>query len=208
MLFRSLKAAANFLVANYGRQKIISMPRSVPKIAIFEEAARTLDIPGGTKMIQEYYRQMRKFGCNILAVVQQYDIIKDSAVRGAMIGNSKMFLITAQQSREDVKEIGEALSLSPKTIETINNYPLPELMDPRERFSAFTYVANDRLRRLVGTVKNVASRELLYAASSDNETFDQRKAALSQYRDIVTGIIEESGAIACAKEESATEPIL
>jgi len=35
---------------------------------------------------------MRKFGCNILAVVQQYDIIKDSAVRGAMIGNSKMFL--------------------------------------------------------------------------------------------------------------------
>jgi hypothetical protein len=24
-------------------------------------------------MIQEYYRQMRKFGCNILAVVQQYE---------------------------------------------------------------------------------------------------------------------------------------
>ena len=63
----------------------------MPKTAIFEEAARTLDIPGGVKMIQEYYRQMRKFGCNILAVVQQYDIIKDSPVRGAMIGNSKMF---------------------------------------------------------------------------------------------------------------------
>jgi hypothetical protein len=43
-------------------------------------------------MIQEYYRQMRKFGCNILAVVQQYDIIKDSAVRGAMIGNAKILL--------------------------------------------------------------------------------------------------------------------
>jgi hypothetical protein len=66
------------------------MPRSVPKIAIFEEAAGTLDIPGGTKRIQEYYRQMRKFGCNILAVVQQYDIIKDSVVRGGIIGNSKM----------------------------------------------------------------------------------------------------------------------
>ena len=64
----------------------------MPKIAIFEGAARTLDIPGGVKMIQEYYRQMRKFGCNILAVVQQYDIIKDSPVRGAMIGNSKMFV--------------------------------------------------------------------------------------------------------------------
>ena len=86
-----MRAAANFLVANYGRQKIISMPRSMPKIAIFEEASRTLDIPGGVRMIQEYYRQMRKFGCNILAVVQQYDVIKNSPVRGAVIGNSKMF---------------------------------------------------------------------------------------------------------------------
>jgi hypothetical protein len=42
-------------------------------------------------MIQEYYRQMRKFGCNILAVVQQYDVLKTSEVRGAMIGNSKIF---------------------------------------------------------------------------------------------------------------------
>jgi hypothetical protein len=49
-----MRAAANFLVANYGRQKIISMPRSTPKIAIFEEASRTLDIPGGVRMIQEY----------------------------------------------------------------------------------------------------------------------------------------------------------
>jgi len=87
-----MRAAANFLVANYGRQKIISMPRSMPKIAIFEEASRTLDIPGGVRMIQEYYRQMRKFGCNILAVVQQYDVIKNSPVRGAVIGNSKRFL--------------------------------------------------------------------------------------------------------------------
>ena len=115
---------------------------------------------------------MRKFGCNILAVVQQYDVLKDSEVRGAMIGNSKMFFITSQQSREDAKEIGMALGLSDKTVETINSYPLPELMDPKERFSAFTYIANDKIRRLVGTVKNVASRELLYAASSDNETFD------------------------------------
>jgi hypothetical protein len=203
-----MRAAANFLVANYGRQKIISMPRAVPKIAIFEEAARTLDIPGGEKMIQEYYRQMRKFGCNILAVVQQYDIIKDSPVRGAMIGNSKMFLITAQQSREDACDIGEAVGLSQKTVDTIHNYPLPELMDPSNRFSAFTYVANDQVRRLVGTVKNVASRELLYAASSDNETFDERTARLATYKNIVTGIMQESEKFACATESAATEPIL
>ena len=43
-------------------------------------------------MIQECYRQMRKFGCTILAVVLQYGVLKTSEVRGAMIGNSKMFL--------------------------------------------------------------------------------------------------------------------
>jgi type IV secretion system protein TrbE len=184
------------------------MPRAVPKIAIFEEAARTLEIPGGIRMIQEYYRQMRKFGCNILAVVQQYDVLKASEVRGAVLGNSKMFFVTAQQSREDAKEIGAALNLSEKTVETINSYPLPELMDPKERFSAFTYIANDKIRKLVGTVKNVASRELLYAASSDNETFDRRAVSLGSYQNIVTGIIQESERLLCASEKSATEPIL
>jgi len=139
-------------------------------------------------MIQEYYRQMRKFGCNILAVVQQYDVIKNSPVRGAMIGNSKMFMITAQQSREDAREIGEALSLSDKTVETINAYPLPELMDPKERFSAFTYVANDQVRQLIGTVKNVASRELLYAASSDNETLESPSGLPSLPGEIVNRV--------------------
>jgi hypothetical protein len=81
-------------------------------------------------------------------------------------------------------------------------------MDPSDRFSAFTYVANDKIRRLVGTVKNVASRELLYAASSDNETFDERTACLASYKNIIAGILQESEKISCATEASATEPVL
>jgi hypothetical protein len=57
-----------------------------------------LDIPPGVRMIQEYYRQMRKFGCNILAVVQQHDIIKDSPVRGAMIGNGITSLVNVRST--------------------------------------------------------------------------------------------------------------
>jgi hypothetical protein len=46
-----LRAGTNFLVANYERQKIVAMP----KVAIFEEAtARTLKIPSGVRMTQEY----------------------------------------------------------------------------------------------------------------------------------------------------------
>jgi hypothetical protein len=40
-------------------------------------------------------------------------------------GNLKMFLITAQQSREDAHDICEASGLSQKTVDTIHNYPLP-----------------------------------------------------------------------------------
>jgi hypothetical protein len=50
--------------------------------------------------------------------------------------------------------------------------------------------------------------ELLYAASSDNETFDERTARLATYKNIVTGIMQESEKLACATESSATEPIL
>ena len=122
--------------------------------------------------------------------------------------NIKMFMVTAKQSREDARDIGKALGLSEKTVETIHAYPLPELMDSKDRFSAFTYIANDKVRRMIGTVKNVASRELLYAASSDNETFDQRNAVLGEYKNMVIGTIEESQKLLCASEESATQPIL
>jgi hypothetical protein len=43
------------------------------------------------KVIQNYYHQMRKFGCNIPAVVQQYDIIKNSSVRGAMTSVTRRY---------------------------------------------------------------------------------------------------------------------
>jgi hypothetical protein len=78
--------------------------------ALTTAAVRSLDIPGGTKMIQEYYRQMRKFGCNILAVIQQYDIIKESAVRGAMIGNSKTLL--KLNSRLSVKPLNPLVDVA------------------------------------------------------------------------------------------------
>ena len=65
-----------------------------------------------------------------------------------------------------------------------------------------------RSRKLIGTVKNVASRELLYAASSDNETFDRRSGALRRHPNVMTAILKESENMACARETSATEPIL
>ena len=43
---KQLKELAGFLIANYGRQHIITLPRGKRKRVIFEEVARTLDIRG------------------------------------------------------------------------------------------------------------------------------------------------------------------
>jgi len=53
----------------------------------------------------------------------------------------------------------EAVGLSPKDGRHDSQHPLPELMDPSNLNQCFHLVANDQVRRLVGTVKNVASRD-------------------------------------------------
>lgn len=53
-------------------------------------------------------------------------------------------------------------------------------------------VASADGRRLVGTLRLVASREVVYCGKSDGTTFDRRRRALKAYPDIVQGILEEA----------------
>jgi hypothetical protein len=59
----------------------------------------------------------------------------------------------------------------------------------------------------VGSVKNVPCREVLYAAKSDNGTFDERKERLEQYPDVVEGIMAEASTLPVPPEEFSTDPI-
>ena len=69
---KQLKELAGFLIANHGRQHIITLPRGARKRVIFEEVSRTLDIPGGDQLVSEFYAQLSKFSTWIIAIVQQY----------------------------------------------------------------------------------------------------------------------------------------
>ena len=55
---------------------------------------------------------MRKFGCNVLAVSQQYDIIKGSAVRGAIFGESNELPITDHLSPFDALTLAQGWPLT------------------------------------------------------------------------------------------------
>jgi hypothetical protein len=189
-----MRAAAHFLVLNFARQQVIKRPRAERKFIVFEEGARIIQMPGGAKVLSEFYGQMRKFGAVVCTVFQQVAALEvaESSVRAAVLDNTKLFLVSAQPSPRAADAIGDALELSDAARATIKRYPLPEHQREGHKFSSFLMAAPDPRRKLVGTFRNVASPEVVYCGASDNEVFDERSKALSQYDDVVEGILKEA----------------
>ena len=105
-----LKELAGFLIANYGRQHIITLPRGKRKRVIFEEVARTLDIPGGERLVSEFYAQLSKFSTWIVSILQQYGRLQHSGIRPIVFGNAKQFFFTRMNDRQELRMSHETLS--------------------------------------------------------------------------------------------------
>ena len=185
---RELKAAAGFLITNYTRQHIISLPRALRKRNVYEEVARFLDIPEGEKIVKESYAQMRKFNTWNISIVQQYSRFKESRIRSAVFGNSRQFFLMKQNDREDLEDISRDIALPEITRQAIMSYPLPD-QQTGQKYAAFTYVHTDALRPVCGSVHNIASPEMLYCSSSTGQHFERRARELKQYANIVEGIV-------------------
>ena len=156
-----LRAVAGFLITNYTRQHIITMPRRLRKRNVYEEVARLLDIPGGEQIVKESYAQMRKFNCWNISIVQQYGRFKESRIRSAVFGNSRQFFLMRQNDRADLDDMAADIGLTELTKHAILSYPLPD-QQKGEKFAAFTYLHNDAQNPICGTAHNVASPEMLY----------------------------------------------
>jgi hypothetical protein len=188
-----LRAAAHFLVLNVARQQVIKRRRAERKLVIFEEGARVIELPGGAKALKEYYAQMRKYGTVVCTVFQQITALQtaDETLRAAVFDNTKLFVVSAQPSPRAVDEIALALELTDSAREAVKRYPLPE-HQTGQKFSSFLMVAPHPRRKLVGTFRNIAAPEVVYAGASDNKVWDERQKALVGYDDIVTGILVEA----------------
>jgi type IV secretion system protein TrbE len=181
-------------VLNVARQQVIKRPRAERKLIIFEEGARIIQLPGGAKALNEFYGQLRKFGAVCCTVFQQVAALEaaEKSVRASVVDNTKLFLVSAQPSPRAAEAIADALELSDAPQATIKRYPLPEHQSEGRKFSSFLMVAPDPRRKLVGTLRNIACREVVYAGASDLETFDERQKALLKYDDVVEGILTEA----------------
>tara|TARA_B100000989_G_C19497796_1_gene452866 strand:- start:123 stop:1508 length:1386 start_codon:yes stop_codon:yes gene_type:complete len=188
----AMKEAAGFMVSNWIRQHIIKLPRGVRKRLIFEEVSRFLNIKGGDKILGEAYAQLRKFGCWVCCVTQQYSQLKNSPLRPVIFGNSKLFFLMKQNDKKDLVEIAEDIGLPERAIEEIQSYTLPEHQIGKERASYMMVYAIGGAVNSCGTAKIKASKELVYAASSNGEVFDDRIKNLSKYDNLVEGICYEA----------------
>jgi len=191
---RQLKELAGFLIANYGRQHIITLPRGARKRVIFEEVARTLDIPGGEQLVSEFYAQLSKFSTWIVSIVQQYSRFQRSGIRPIVFGNAKQFFFTRMNDRRDIEDVAKDIDLSETTKEAISRYPLPEHLPDNNKFAALTYYHLDVQQARCGTIHNRVSPEMLFCSSSTGEDFDHRSRALRNHPNIVSGILSESAA--------------
>ena len=147
-----MKELAGFLIANYGRQHIITLPRGKRKRVIFEEVARTLDIPGGERLVSEFYAQLSKFSTWIVSILQQYGRLQHSGIRPIVFGNAKQFFFTRMNDRQEIENVARDLELSEATKEAISRYPLPEHIPDHSKYAALTYYQLDAQQPLCGTI--------------------------------------------------------
>mgnify|MGYP001309599416 CR=1 FL=1 len=183
-----LKAAAAFLIANYTRSHIMRLPRALRKRNIFEEVARFSLVPSGKKVLRESYQQLRKYNVWNVATVQNYEQFRTSDVRGAVLGNSRMLFLLRQSDRSDIEDLSRDFPIPETVKDAVMSHPEPEKI-VGTKYSQFTYYHTDERRPLIVTIRNVASREMLYCASSSGAPFDARQKDLSGHADIVEAII-------------------
>ena len=189
---KALKEIAGFLIANYGRQHIITLPRGVRKRVVFEEASRTIGTEGGEEIIREFYAQLSKFSTWNISIVQQYVQFKESKIRPIVFGNSKQFFFTRMNDRGDVNDLAKDIDLSGAAQDVITHYPLPEHLPDNNRYSSLTYYHLDAQAPLCGTIQNKVSPEMLYCASSTGADFELRERDLRKAPDIVQGILSNA----------------
>jgi type IV secretion system protein TrbE len=183
-----LKAMVAFLIANYTRSHMMRLPRGLRKVNVFEEVARFALIPTGKNVLRESYQQLRKYNVWNLASVQNYELFKNSDIRGPVLGNSRILFLLRQSDRADVEDLARDFPIPDAVKDAVMTHPEPEKIVGR-KYSQFTYYHTDERRPMVVTMRNVASREMLYCASSSGAHFDQRAQELKKHGDVVNGII-------------------
>lgn len=170
-----LKSVIMFLLAAKVRQHVTSLPRTLRKVVLFEEAARFLAADGGSEIVKRFYAQLRKSGCCCIVGLQQYSQIEDEATRSVILGNSGARFFFRQGDPRDLSMLARDSNLSVAAERLVATFQAPA-QQRGPRHSQFLYSCDSQ--PVPGPAAYFASPALLYAAESTGPIYEEKKSAL------------------------------
>jgi hypothetical protein len=177
-----LRAVAGFLIANELRNIVQGMPRSWHKQIVIEEMVSFLKVPNAEEICVDYWQQMRKFSCQMVAVFQNYSTLLEASpkVAKALISNSSSLLLLRNHNRQDLDTLGKFIELPEVIKDHIRRFPKPAELKGGERYAGFVYAQLDGEKPRYTIGRNYISQEVERITSSTGDVFEQKKAALNE----------------------------
>ncbi len=186
----NLKSIAGFIISNYIKNIISSLPRSHRKIVIFEELSSFLNFEHAEGIVADYFARGRKYNVVVMAITQQITDIPE-ALRNCILNNTSIGLFFRQKNTGDVEVLQKAFNLPDSTTQSLQTLPSPT----KETGSSFLCWQSGDQASSIHSARNIVSREMLYVAGSSGEQYEARQSNLAKYDDVLEGISIESRSV-------------
>lgn len=184
----ALPQIASHLVLTQSQRQICGRSRAIHKMALFEEAAAFLDIPGADTLMRRGYEQARKFNAVFVSVIQQYSRLRQLPIRASLMGNTQQFILMKQNDIADLKALAEDLGLPLSVTQAIQFFARPS----DSGAAAFTLYGRQSPQPVCGVALHRPSPEMYYASCSTPTHVAARKAAMRGPGDIISKIKKAS----------------
>ena len=168
-----MRPVAAFLITNLVRNQIKRMPRNLRKRVVLEELGAFLTIPGGERIVREFFERMRKYQCQVIAVTQQVASLSETAVGRSILGNAKQAILLRQTNPSELAVLAEHLRLPDAAVETVMRLPDPAIAGR----AGFLVARQDEGQIMITAGFHQASQEMIALASSSGAAFASRHTA-------------------------------
>ena len=204
-----LRSVAPITILGRVRRFVVTQPRGMRKLVIFEEFRKLAEIPQFEKAAQENLAQFRKYLTLFIANFQSPGQIDElnPAMTDLLFGQCSQFWLHALPSAKDIERIARARGLPMAAQRAIMGYKL--LSDQRGAVKATymnLFVPGSDGSALTGTIQQTGNPPLLYVVASNGDAFDERQKVLRKYPDAFTGVITEVQAKLDAERRAAPAP--
>jgi hypothetical protein len=144
-----------------------------------------LEVPDAEKIVVDYYERMRKYGCQVISIMQKYSSLLEShpLVAKAIIGNSMSLLLLRNVDRSELDELSRFLEIPEVIKDKITSFPMPaEMKGSPEAHAGFVWVRQTGERPAFTVGRNYLSDEIMAITEASAETFETKRKALLHAR--------------------------